>query len=84
MKTAILGAGNVGGTLGKSFAECGHEIYFGAPNLEKYADENLPERIGAVSQATNETKSILLQYLIMLSIAEATNPLGMTATVEDL
>ena len=30
MKIGILGAGNVGGSLGKAWAQCGHEIVFGA------------------------------------------------------
>jgi NADPH-dependent F420 reductase len=38
MKIAIIGAGNVGGTLGKRFAAQGHEIVFGVrdPTREKY------------------------------------------------
>jgi predicted dinucleotide-binding enzyme len=34
MKIAVLGAGNVGGTLGKAFASTGHNIFFGVPNSE--------------------------------------------------
>ncbi len=30
MKIAVIGAGNVGSTLGKLWAECGHEVSFGA------------------------------------------------------
>jgi 8-hydroxy-5-deazaflavin:NADPH oxidoreductase len=91
MKIAILGAGNVGGTLGKRFAECGHEIYFGVPNPEKYEDESLPGRIGTVSHAANEAEIILLAipYNAVAEaikncgdvagkiIIDATNPLGM-------
>src|SRR5947208_2110899 len=29
MKIGIIGAGNMGGTLGRLWAECGHEIMFG-------------------------------------------------------
>lgn len=38
MKIAIVGAGNVGGTLGKRWAACGHDILFGVrdPAREKY------------------------------------------------
>lgn len=38
MKIAIIGAGNVGGTLGKRWAAVGHEIVFGVrdPTREKY------------------------------------------------
>jgi lactate dehydrogenase-like 2-hydroxyacid dehydrogenase len=30
MKIAVIGAGNVGGTLGKRWAKAGHEVAFGA------------------------------------------------------
>ncbi len=93
MKIAILGAGNVGGTLGKRFAECGHEIYFGVPNPEKYEVESLPGKIGTVSQAAKGADIILLAipYNAIADaikdcgdvsgkiIIDATNPLGMTA-----
>jgi 8-hydroxy-5-deazaflavin:NADPH oxidoreductase len=92
MKIAILGAGNVGGTLGKRFAECGHEIYFGVPNPEKYKAENLPGKIGKVSQAAKDAEIILLAVpynaideavkecgdVAGKIIIDATNPLGMT------
>jgi 8-hydroxy-5-deazaflavin:NADPH oxidoreductase len=34
MKIAILGAGNVGGTLGESWAGLGHAVSFGVPNSQ--------------------------------------------------
>jgi predicted dinucleotide-binding enzyme len=34
MRIAILGAGNVGGALGKAFASTGHKIFFGVLNPE--------------------------------------------------
>ncbi len=94
MKIAILGAGNVGGTLGKRFAEFGHEIFFGVPNPEKYADENLSGSVGTVPQAANSADIILLAipYNAVADaikdcgdisgkiIIDATNPLGMTAS----
>ena len=37
MKISILGAGSVGGTLGKGWANKGHQVFFGVrhPNDEK-------------------------------------------------
>jgi predicted dinucleotide-binding enzyme len=37
MKIAIIGAGNVGGTLGKGWAKRGHEIVFGVREPQKLA-----------------------------------------------
>lgn len=92
MKIAILGAGNVGATLGKRFAENGHDVYFGVPNPEKYQDKSLSGKLGTVSQATKDAEIILLAvpYNAVSEavkaggdvsgkiIIDATNPLGMT------
>jgi predicted dinucleotide-binding enzyme len=40
MKIAIIGAGNVGKTLGNRFAENGHEIFYGVRNPEEFEDLN--------------------------------------------
>lgn len=47
MKIAILGAGNVGGALGKAFASAGHNILFGVPNPEDEKNKKLIESIGS-------------------------------------
>lgn len=92
MKIAILGAGNVGATLGKRFAENGHDIYFGVPNPAKYEDESLSGKLGTVSEAAKDAEIILLPvpYNALSEavkacgdvsgkiVIDATNPLGMT------
>ena len=56
MKIAIIGAGNVGKTLGQRFAEVGHEVMFGVrdPHAQKVKDllDSIPENIVA---SNNET-----------------------------
>jgi predicted dinucleotide-binding enzyme len=47
MKIAVLGAGNVGGTLGKAFASVGHDIFFGVPNPEDEKNKKLIDSIGS-------------------------------------
>jgi predicted dinucleotide-binding enzyme len=37
MRIAVIGAGNVGGTLGRRWAELGHEVVFGLRNPDKGA-----------------------------------------------
>jgi predicted dinucleotide-binding enzyme len=44
MKIAIIGAGNVGGTLGKGWTKAGHEVVFGARNP---SDPKLKELLAA-------------------------------------
>lgn len=46
MKIAILGAGNVGGALGKGWAEKGHSIHFGVPQPQDDRVRALLESIG--------------------------------------
>ena len=47
MKIAILGAGNVGGALGQSWASSGHEIIFGVPRPSEAKTQNTVTSIGA-------------------------------------
>jgi predicted dinucleotide-binding enzyme len=92
MNIAILGAGNVGATLGKRFAEQGHTVSFGVPNPQKYADSGLPGTVSAVAEAAQTAEILLLAVpynaveqvikecgdLRGKTLIDATNPLGMT------
>src|SRR6185503_9696166 len=55
MRIGILGAGNVGGTLGRRLAEAGHDVAFGVRQPAKGAavkgGDSLPPRARAVSPA---------------------------------
>ena len=93
MNIAILGAGNVGATLGKRFAEQGHTVSFGVPNPEKYAGSGLNGTIGTVAEVAPAAEIILLAIpynaaeqaikdcgdLRSKILIEATNPLGTRA-----
>jgi hypothetical protein len=92
MNIAILGAGNVGATLGKRFAEQGHTISFGVPNPEKYADSGLRGTLGTVAEAAQAADILLLAVPYNAAaqaikdcgdvrgkiLIDATNPLTMT------
>jgi NADPH-dependent F420 reductase len=66
MKIAIIGAGDVGATLGKSWARKGHQIMFGVrntqspkvANLLKSSNANL--KVGSVSEAASFSDVIIL------------------------
>jgi NADPH-dependent F420 reductase len=66
MKIAIIGAGNVGGTLGKRWARAGHEVTFGArdPSDAKVAalvrDGGPTARAASVPEAVREAAVVLL------------------------
>ncbi len=60
MKIAILGAAGVGATLGKRFADIGHEIYFGVLNPPKHTDKTSFATIGTAADATKVADLIVL------------------------
>ncbi|MGB6717333.1 MAG: NAD(P)-binding domain-containing protein, partial [Candidatus Acidiferrales bacterium] len=51
MNIAILGAGNVGGALGKGWAAKGHSIYFGVPEPKSEKISALVKSIGKNARA---------------------------------
>ena len=57
MKIGIIGAGDVGATLGKSWARKGHQIMFGVRNTQSPKVSNLLKssnanlKVGSVSEA---------------------------------
>lgn len=62
MKIAVLGAGNIGGTLAKKFAKAGHWVYVGVRNIKdpKVADL-ISKRVGAhtIPQASDKADIIV-------------------------
>jgi predicted dinucleotide-binding enzyme len=67
MRIAMLGAGNVGGTLGRRWAQAGHEVKFGVRRPEAGADavkggQGLPARASVVSpaEAVKEANVVVL------------------------
>ena len=66
MKIAIIGAGNVGGTLGKRWAAAGHEVLFGVrdPAREKYqslvTQTGGRARLATNAEAAAESQAIVL------------------------
>jgi NADPH-dependent F420 reductase len=66
MKIAVIGTGNVGGTLGRRWAEQGHEVVFGArdPDAEKVRDVLLSAgsnaRAAAIADAAASATVVVL------------------------
>jgi predicted dinucleotide-binding enzyme len=65
MKIAVLGAGSVGGTLGRRFAEIGHHVAFGVPSPDaaKYRDlvASIPGvEIATVGEASRDADAVVL------------------------
>jgi predicted dinucleotide-binding enzyme len=69
MKIAIIGAGNVGGSLGTAWAQkAGHEIFFGVrePNAEK--TQALVRRIGGKARAGAPAEAAAIGDFIVLTV----------------
>ena len=66
MKIAILGAGNVGGKLGKLWSARGHEIRFGVPDPKKVA--SLLAGMGGRAQATSNREAAAASEVVVVSV----------------
>jgi len=62
MKIAIIGAGNIGGTLGKKWAEAGNEVRFGVRNPadEKHAALHSSGKVVPVPEALSSADVVLV------------------------
>lgn len=61
MRIAILGAGNIGGTIGRKWIAAGHDVSFGVRSPEKYADlVALGAQVGSAAEAIAGAQVVLL------------------------
>jgi predicted dinucleotide-binding enzyme len=67
MKISILGAGNVGGTLGRGWAGKGHEVFFGVPNPDDAKTQALLTTIGSKARAGTVAEAAAASDLIVLA-----------------
>lgn len=68
MKIAILGAGNVGGALGKLWAGRGHEVRFGVPDPRSQKVTALVASMGGKAQATSNREAAAASEVVVLSV----------------
>jgi predicted dinucleotide-binding enzyme len=67
MKIAILGAGNVGGTLGRAWAKKGHEVFFGVPRPQEAKTQELLKTVGAKARAGSVAEAASFGEVIVLA-----------------
>jgi predicted dinucleotide-binding enzyme len=62
MKIAVIGAGNIGNTLGKKWSKSDHTVYYGVrePNHGKYAHLNESGQVVSIEGALDLTRVVLL------------------------
>src|SRR5947199_5232893 len=68
MKIAIVGAGNVGGTLGRGWAQRGHEIIFGVRDAKDARIKKVLVSTGMNSSATSIAEAAGTADIIVLSV----------------
>jgi predicted dinucleotide-binding enzyme len=67
MKIAIVGAGNVGGTLGKGWAKKGHNIFFGVRHPQDDKIRQLVQSIGPKAQADTVADAAAFGEVVVLA-----------------
>ncbi|HEV2500865.1 MAG TPA: NADPH-dependent F420 reductase [Terriglobia bacterium] len=67
MKIAIMGAGNVGGALGKLWAAKGHQVMFGVPDPQGAKTQGLIKSIGKQAQAGSVKDAASFGEVIVLA-----------------
>ncbi len=67
MKISILGAGNVGGTLGRAWARKGHDVFFGVPSPGEAKTQELLTTIGSKARAGTVAEAAAAGDVIVLA-----------------
>jgi 8-hydroxy-5-deazaflavin:NADPH oxidoreductase len=67
MKIAIIGAGNVGGTLGRAWAKKGHDIFFGVRRPQDDKTRHLVHSIGGKAQAGTVAEAAVFGEVVVLA-----------------
>ncbi len=68
MKIGILGAGNVGSALGRSFARIGHEVMYGVRDAAKPDVVSLVAETGAGAKAGSIAEAAQYSEVVVLSV----------------
>ncbi len=67
MKIAVIGTGNVGGTLGRRWAERGHQVIFGTRNPNSDNVQNLLEAAGSNACAAGAREAVADSEVVVLA-----------------
>ena len=68
MKIAIIGAGNVGGTLGRGWARKGHEVIFGVRDAKDEKIKSVLVSAGMNARATSVAEAAGAADIVVLSV----------------
>ncbi|SHE71725.1 hypothetical protein SAMN05444392_102506 [Seinonella peptonophila] len=68
MRIAVVGTGHMGGTIGRRWAEAGHQIMFGSRNPQSEKVKSLLQRIGKNAQVGTIKEAISFGEVILLAV----------------
>ena len=68
MKIAIIGAGNVGGTLGAAWANRGHEVFFGVRGAADPKLKELLARTSGKARAATVSDAVVPAEVVALTV----------------
>jgi 8-hydroxy-5-deazaflavin:NADPH oxidoreductase len=68
MKIAILGAGNIGGTLGRKWLAAGHEVIFGVRDSHSAKTSAALEKAGGKIRAVDMAEALRFGQVVLVSI----------------
>ena len=68
MRIAVIGAGNVGGTLGTGWANRGHEIFFGVRDTADPKLEELRARVHGNAHAARVNEAVAAAEVVALTV----------------
>lgn len=84
MKIAVLGAGHIGGTLGKKWAKAGHTIRFGVRDPQKPEVQELVKSLGGNASASSVEDAISFGDVILFAIPGGTMDATIAANAKAL
>jgi 8-hydroxy-5-deazaflavin:NADPH oxidoreductase len=79
MKIAVIGAGSVGGTLGRRWAELGHTVCFGIRNVEDADAKALVGKIKGEARLASVGDAAKDAEVVVLATPYAANPAAIAA-----
>ena len=84
MKIGILGAGNIGGTLGTKWTRAGHSVQFGVRDSNKSEVQKLVKALGAKASASNIAHAIDFGEVVVFAIPGTSMDETITANAKAL
>lgn len=68
MNVSIIGAGNVGGALGKSLVKVGHKIYYGVPNPDDAKHDNLKQALESAASFHKPDEAAQKSEVVIIAV----------------